>query len=321
MPDPKLTMFANRLKKVDRLISKQAKREGISCFRMYDRDLPEFPLIIDRYKDHVLITEYRSNHRLSEEEYEAWLDSSIQTIKEQLQVSDELLHIKERKRKEGRTDQYQRLDAQRAFITVQEGGLQFLVNLNDYLDTGLFLDHRITRDKVRKESKGKRVLNLFAYTGSFSVYAASGGAQEVITVDLSNTYLQWAKENMVLNGFSGEQYRYVRADVLQWLNDCPAASVDLIVLDPPTFSNSKMMKTILDIQEMHVDLINTCLSKLRIGGVIFFSTNARKFQLDADHILGTIEDITAATTPFDFKGKLLRWCYRISTSSTSNTRS
>jgi 23S rRNA (cytosine1962-C5)-methyltransferase len=126
---------------------------------------------------------------------------------------------------------------------------------------------------------------------------------------------------MVLNGFSGEQYRYVRADVLQWLNDCPAASVDLIVLDPPTFSNSKMMKTILDIQEMHVDLINTCLSKLRIGGVIFFSTNARKFQLDADHILGTIEDITAATTPFDFKGKLLRWCYRISTSSTSNTRS
>jgi 23S rRNA (cytosine1962-C5)-methyltransferase len=321
MPDPKLTMFANRLKKVDRLISKQAKREGISCFRMYDRDLPEFPLIIDRYKDHVLITEYRSNHRLSEEEYEAWLDSSIQTIKEQLQVSDELLHIKERKRKEGRTDQYQRLDAQRAFITVQEGGLQFLVNLNDYLDTGLFLDHRITRDKVRKESKGKRVLNLFAYTGSFSVYAASGGAQEIITVDLSNTYLQWAKENMVLNGFSGEQYRYVRADVLQWLNDCPAASVDLIVLDPPTFSNSKMMKTILDIQEMHVDLINTCLSKLRIGGVIFFSTNARKFQLDADHILGTIEDITAATTPFDFKGKLLRWCYRISTSSTSNTRS
>lgn len=321
MPDSKLTMFANRLKKVDRLISKQAKREGISCFRMYDRDLPEFPLIIDRYKDHVLITEYRSNHRLSEEEYEAWLDSSIQTIKEQLQVSDELLHIKERKRKEGRTDQYQRLDAQRAFITVQEGGLQFLVNLNDYLDTGLFLDHRITRDKVRKESKGKRVLNLFAYTGSFSVYAASGGAQEVITVDLSNTYLQWAKENMVLNGFSGEQYRYVRADVLQWLNDCPAASVDLIVLDPPTFSNSKMMKTILDIQEMHVDLINTCLSKLRIGGVIFFSTNARKFQLDADHILGTIEDITAATTPFDFKGKLLRWCYRISTSSTSNTRS
>ncbi len=321
MPDPKLTMFANRLKKVDRLISKQAKREGISCFRMYDRDLPEFPLIIDRYKDHVLITEYRSNHRLSEEEYEAWLDSSIQTIKEQLQVSDELLHIKERKRKEGRTDQYQRLDAQRAFITVQEGGLQFLVNLNDYLDTGLFLDHRITRDKVRKESKGKRVLNLFAYTGSFSVYAASGGAQEVITVDLSNTYLQWAKENMVLNGFSGEQYRYVRADVLQWLNDCPAASVDLIVLDPPTFSNSKMMKTILDIQEMHVDLINTCLSKLRNGGVIFFSTNARKFQLDADHILGTIEDITAATTPFDFKGKLLRWCYRISTSSTSNTRS
>ena len=321
MPDSKQTMFANRLKKVDRLISKQAKREGISCFRMYDRDLPEFPLIIDRYKDHVLITEYRSNHRLSEEEYEAWLDSSIQTIKEKLQVSDELLHIKERKRKEGRTDQYQRLDAQRAFITVQEGGLQFLVNLNDYLDTGLFLDHRITRDKVRKESKGKRVLNLFAYTGSFSVYAASGGAQEVITVDLSNTYLQWAKENMVLNGFSGEQYRYVRADVLQWLNDCPAASVDLIVLDPPTFSNSKMMKTILDIQEMHVDLINTCLSKLRIGGVIFFSTNARKFQLDADHILGTIEDITAATTPFDFKGKFLRWCYRISTSSTSNTRS
>jgi len=314
-------MFANRLKKVDRILGKQAKREGVSCFRLYDRDLPEFPLIIDRYHEHVLVTEYRSNHRLTEEAYQQWLEESLLVIQQELHVAEEYLHVKERKRKEGRKDQYQRLDAQKEFIQVQEGGLQLLVNLNDYLDTGLFLDHRLTRERVKKESKGKKVLNLFAYTGSFSVYAAAGGADQVMTVDLSNTYLNWAKENMALNGFTGAQYSFVRADVLQWLHELPNAVVDLIVLDPPTFSNSKMMKAIFDVQEMHVDLINACTRTLRPGGVLYFSTNARTFKMDTTAINGIIEDITAATTPFDFKGKLLRWCYRISTNSTSNTKS
>ncbi|MFM7221961.1 MAG: class I SAM-dependent methyltransferase, partial [Bacteroidota bacterium] len=152
-------------------------------------------------------------------------------------------------------------------------------------------------------------------------YAAAGGADQVMTVDLSNTYLNWAKENMALNGFTGAQYSYVRADVLQWLHELPNAVVDLIVLDPPTFSNSKMMKAIFDVQEMHVDLINACMRTLRPGGVLYFSTNARTFKMDTTAINGIIEDITAATTPFDFKGKLLRWCYRISTNSTSNTKS
>jgi 23S rRNA (cytosine1962-C5)-methyltransferase len=221
------------------------------------------------------------------------------------------VHLKERKRKEGRADQYQKADDRKEFMEVNEGGLTFYVNLNDYLDTGLFIDHRITRNMVRKEAEGKRVLNLFCYTGAFSVYAAAGAAKEVISVDLSNTYLAWAERNMELNGFLGDEYYFERADVLQYLPTIAAASFDLIILDPPTFSNSKAMKEVFDIQQMHVELINDCLSKLTPGGVLYFSTNARKFNLDIDSIKGSVTDITTATTPFDFKGKLLRWCYRI----------
>jgi 23S rRNA (cytosine1962-C5)-methyltransferase len=164
---------------------------------------------------------------------------------------------------------------------------------------------------VQKDAKDKRVLNLFCYTGSFSVYAAAGGARQVVSADLSNTYLDWAKRNMELNGFSGKEYEFVRVDVLQWLPGLPAESFDLIVLDPPTFSNSKAMKDLFDIQLQHVELINTCLSKLAPNGVLYFSTNARKFVMEGALIGGAIKEITTATTPFDFKGKLLRWCYSI----------
>lgn len=311
MSDAKLIMFDNRLKKVYRILQKQAKQQGVSCFRLYDRDLPEFPLIIDVYGENVLVTEYRSNHRLSEEDYGRWLEDSLEVIRHVLAKSEDQLYLKERKRKENRQDQYQKTDDRKEFFEVEERGLKFLVNLTDYLDTGLFIDHRITREMVRKSSSGKRVLNLFCYTGSFSVYAAAGGAKSVVSADLSNTYLEWAQKNMELNGFSAQQYSCERVDVLQFLPTLQEESFDLIVLDPPTFSNSKSMKNILDIQPMHVELINECLRILSPGGVLYFSTNARKFTLEEAGIKGMVKNITTATIPFDFKGKLLRWCYVI----------
>lgn len=311
MSDAKLVMFDNRLKKVFRILGKEARRQNVSCYRLYDRDLPEFPLIVDIYGDEVLVTEYRSHHKLSEEDYIRWLEDSIEVIVHVLGKTQDQVHLKERKRKESRQDQYRKTGEEGAFIEVTEGGLRFLVNLSDYLDTGLFIDHRITRDLVRRVSSGKRILNLFCYTGSFSVYAADGGATAVCSVDLSNTYLEWSRKNMALNGFVGDKYTFVRADVLQWLPTVPGHSFDVIILDPPTFSNSKSMVDVFDIQAMHPVLINTCLSKLAPGGTLYFSTNARKFEMDSSAVQGAVKEITTATTPFDFKGKLLRWCYEI----------
>lgn len=310
MLEDKLIMFENRLRKVDRILKQKAKQQQVTCYRLYDRDLPEFPLIIDIYGSQVQVTEYRSNHHLSDEVYELWLSQSMELVMKVLNKSIVQVHLKERKRKESRADQYQKTADQKEFMEVEEGGLKFLVNLTDYLDTGLFIDHRLTRNMVRRQSAGKSVLNLFCYTGSFSVYAAAGGASRVVSVDLSNTYVNWAKNNMELNGFTGDQYVYERADVLQYIPKMEE-KFDIIVLDPPTFSNSKAMKEVFDIQQMHDDLINTCLKKLNEGGVLYFSTNARKFVLNKELIQGHVEEITEATTPFDFKGKLLRWCYKI----------
>ena len=312
MLDEKLTMFENRLRKVSKLRAKEASRQHITCYRLYDRDLPEFPLIIDMYEEEVLVTEYRSQHRLTLEEYNEWMDGSIEVIKYVLAKKDEQIHLKERRVKENRRDQYQKTSASQSFIHVHEGGLNFLVNLDDYLDTGLFLDHRITRSMVRGQSKDKKVLNLFCYTGSFSVYAADGQASEVVSIDLSNTYIEWAKKNMELNGFTSSAYSYIRGDVLQELPKLSNDYFDIIVLDPPTFSNSKSMKDIFDVQSMHVELINQCLKKLKREGQLIFSTNARKFEIHADAIEGVVKEITTSTEPFDYKGKLLRWCFSIS---------
>ncbi|MEY3151805.1 MAG: class I SAM-dependent methyltransferase [Bacteroidota bacterium] len=311
MLDGKLLMFENRLKKVLKIRSKEASRQKVSCYRLYDRDLPEFPLIIDVYENELLVTEYRSQHRLSHDEYIAWLDGSLLVVKKVLNKTDDQIHIKERKVKESRQDQYAKTASVKDFMVVHEGGLAFLVNLTDYLDTGLFLDHRITRSMVREKSNGKKVLNLFCYTASFSVYAAAGNAAEVVSVDLSNTYIDWARRNMELNGFEGDKYLYTRGDVLQILPTIQNNYFDIIILDPPTFSNSKSMKEIFDVQQMHVELINLCLDKLKYSGELVFSTNARKFHLEGEMIKGAVKEITTSTEPFDFKGKLLRWCYSI----------
>lgn len=250
---------------------------------------------------------------MADEAHDAWMERSLEIVSEVMEISKENIFLKLRQRKPGRLGQYQKLDAVQHEFKVEENGLYFMVNLGDYLDTGLFLDHRSTRQLVKEQSAGKKILNLFAYTGSFSVYAAAGGASEVITVDLSKTYLQWAERNFMVNELPpGEQYRFIHADVKQYLKTIPENYFDLIVMDPPTFSNSKRMEDILDIQRDHAELINDCLHGLSKGGVLYFSTNFRKFVLDQEKInAASIKDITKATTPFDFEGKLFRWCYRI----------
>ncbi len=307
-------MFRNRLEKVNRHLGKLARRKGVAAYRIYDHDLPEFPFCIERYGSHVCLAEYKRRHGMEEQYHASWLAASLQMISQVLQVPLENIHRRIRQRKLGRQGQYQKLEGGEGagFFMVKENGLLFWVNLDDYLDTGLFLDHRDTRLLVREESKQKRVLNLFAYTGSFSVYAAAGGASLVTTVDLSNTYLDWAKRNMLSNGFEGPSYQFERADVKQWLSTIPSHSYDLIVMDPPTFSNSKKMNEVLDIQVDHVNLIRSCMRLLSENGVLFFSTNYTGFKLDTGALSSyVIKDITRATTPFDFEGRLKRVCFRI----------
>jgi 23S rRNA (cytosine1962-C5)-methyltransferase len=313
MQDDKFIMFRNRLTKVYRHLGKQARRQAISCYRVYDHDLPEFPFCIERYGDRLYVAEYKRQHGMTDEAHDEWMEKSLQIVSEVMETGKENIFLKLRQRKPGRLGQYQKLDAVQHEFKVEENGLYFMVNLGDYLDTGLFLDHRITRQLVREQCAGKKVLNLFAYTGSFSVYAAAGNAAEVITVDLSKTYLQWAERNFAANDFPpGEQYKFVHADVKQYLKTIPDNYFDIIVMDPPTFSNSKRMDDILDIQRDHAELINDCLRGLQKGGILYFSTNFRKFVMDTDKIhAATIKDITKATTPFDFEGKLFRWCYYI----------
>lgn len=313
MTGEKLTMFQNRLLKVYRHLGRQARRLGVTCYRLYDHDLPEFPFCTEQYGDKLYVAEYKRRHGMTDAEHEQWLEQSLAVISGVTGITREHIYVKLRQRKAGRLGQYQKYDKQQHEWPVEENGLQFLVNLSDYLDTGLFLDHRITRQMVREQSAGKRVLNLFAYTGSFSVYAAAGGAAEVVTADLSKTYLQWAARNMALNGFINEQqYRFVQADVKAFLKTLAPASFDLIVMDPPTFSNSQRMEDILDIQRDHAELIGDCLHALAPGGELYFSTNYRKFVLDREKIpAASIKDITRATTPFDFEGRLFRWCYLV----------
>lgn len=313
MMDAKLEMFENRLLKVYKHKSKLAKRQSVSCYRIYDHDLPEFPFCIELYEDKIYLAEYLRRHGMNDEEHEIWLEKCIEKICALLQVQDENVFVKQRKRKRNRLDQYEKKNSTQAFFTVTENGLKFLVNLTDYLDTGLFLDHRITRKMVMEQCAGKRVLNLFAYTGSFSVYAAAGKASNVTTVDLSKTYLQWAEDNFVINLLKDKnKFRFIHADVKQYLKTLEPNSFDLVIMDPPTFSNSKRMKDFLDIQKDHVELLNDVLKGLSSNGVIYFSTNFTKFVLEQDKINATvIKDITKATTPFDFEGKLKRWCYKI----------
>ncbi len=305
-------MFANRLAKVHKHRAKIAKKQQINCYRLYDLDMPEFPFCIDLYGDCAYVAEYKRNHQLSERDHKEWIRISIHTIEQTLGIDSEHIFLKERKIIEDRSLQYNKYNESKKEIIVEENGYKFIVNLNDYLDTGLFLDHRLTRKMVGEWSKDRNILNLFAYTGSFSVYAAMNGAAQVDTVDLSNTYIEWAKRNFEANNISLTPHNFIAADVLQWLPKANTQYYDIVVCDPPTFSNSKKMAGILDIQRDHVNIINQCLNVLKPTGRLVFSTNFTKFKLDASEIAcESIKDITKMTTPFDFEGKLERWCYLI----------
>src|SRR5580704_4593193 len=290
----KATMFRNRLGKVFRHLNKYARKQEVSCYRIYDHDLPEFPLCIEIYEDWLYVAEYRRNHNMEETEHTKWLEDCKAIIEEIIGMPASRIVLRTRQRKSNRQDQYQKLDDEQQFIQVHEQGLKFKINLTDYLDTGLFLDHRITRTIIRDVSKGKKVLNLFCYTGSFSVYAAAGGAAKVVSVDLSKTYLKWATENMELNNlYKPDRHSYIHEDVKQYLQTLPAGYFDLVIMDPPTFSNSKRMEDFLDIQRDHPLLINQVLNAMSPGGTLYFSTNFSRFQIQTDALSEcSVKDIT-----------------------------
>lgn len=300
-------MLANRVAKNARHLARWAKREGVGCYRVYDCDIPELPLTVDRYETsrgpHAAVWFWEGAGPPRER---AWVAAMCEAIATTLDIPMADIHLKVRARQEGKA-QYERLGESGARLTVQEDGIAFLVNLEDYLDTGLFLDHRALRRRVRLEAKDKDVLNLFAYTGAFSVHAAVGGARSTTTVDLSATYLDWARDNFVANGLTPG--RLVRADVVQWLRE-PGGWYDLIVLDPPTFSNSKKMRATLDVQRDHPELIGRARERLRPGGVLYFSTNMRKFRPDEETFRGA-EEITRATLPPDFRDDKIHRAWRL----------
>ena len=305
-------LFHNRLAKRARHLRRWPGKRGITCFRIYDRDIPEVPLTVDRYEDYLHLVESERPHNRSRAEHADWLDLMVQTAATTLDVKRTHTFLKRKQPQRGKA-QHARLDDQRHEIRVREGGLQFLVNLSDYLDTGLFLDHRTTRSMVRQASPGTRFLNLFGYTGAFTVYAASGGAASTTTVDLSPTYLDWARRNLKLNGFDAPQNALVRADALEYIRGLrPVPTFDLAVIDPPTFSNSKRTESDWSIQQNYAELLNGVLRVMHPGGTVFFSTNFRRFKFNVTSITPaeTIE-ISKQTVPEDYRNRRIHRCWKI----------
>ncbi|MFH1531754.1 MAG: bifunctional 23S rRNA (guanine(2069)-N(7))-methyltransferase RlmK/23S rRNA (guanine(2445)-N(2))-methyltransferase RlmL [Pseudomonadota bacterium] len=293
-------MVANRLRKNLAKITKQAREEGIHCYRFYDRDLPEYALSADWYDGWVHVQEYPRPKELPDAVARARLDEAVRAIARVLELPRREISLKRREREHG-ADRYRKQAEVGELRPVREGGLELLVNPTDYFDAGLFLDHRPLRARIRAEAAGKRFLNLFAYTGAATVAAAGGNAKVTATVDLSNTYLDWARKNMARNGFTdGDRHSYVHADALRWVCG-PRGSWDLILLDPPSYSASKGMEESFEVQRDHVGLIEDVAALLAPGGVLYFSNNKRGFKMDRDAFRGLdVEDITRSTIPFDF---------------------
>lgn len=364
-------LFANRLSKKYRQLKKWARKNRISCYRLYDKDIPEVPLAADLYEflpDEVstktecalflretenavsqnnknVITESKSRlflhlclyerpYEKDETEEELWLNEMAKAAAKTLQIPESHVIQKLRKKQKGNS-QYEKIETSTKIEGItQECGQLFKLNLSEYLDTGLFLDHRPLRNTVRSSAGGKDVLNLFCYTASFSVYAAEGRARRVESVDLSNTYIAWAKENMALNGFTDKnKYQYTRQDVTGFLNQKNAEveneegtnRYDLIILDPPTFSNSKNTQNVLDINRDWSTLCAKCLKILRPKGILYFSSNSKRLSFNeedlkqkADGLTFTVQDITSQTVPQDFYGKKPHRCWKIQRTDSSN---
>lgn len=366
------TLFANRIGKQYRLLRKWARKNRISCYRLYDRDIPEIPLsvdlytfvpddVTDKYQNLIQLQElnaaiskndsyanyllneekrrtfihlylYERPYEKPEEEEKLWLEQMVKVLAQTLEIDESHVITKTRKKlsgnENGRTEQYEKIESSSVVKgIVQEQGQLFNVNLSEYLDTGLFFDHRPLRDIVRSTCSGKSVLNLFCYTGSFSVYAAEGKARRVESVDMSKTYLEWAKENMRLNGFEeNEKYIFTRQDAIGFINQKNAEvpnkegtnRFDIIILDPPTFSNSKRTDNTLDINRDWSTLANKCIAILKPKGILYFSTNSRRLTFDASLLQCpsgselAVQDISAKTVPDDYRNAKIHRTWKIS---------
>ncbi|MGU9867892.1 MULTISPECIES: bifunctional 23S rRNA (guanine(2069)-N(7))-methyltransferase RlmK/23S rRNA (guanine(2445)-N(2))-methyltransferase RlmL [Kluyvera] len=305
--------YANRLRKNLKKYEKWAKQEGIECYRLYDADLPEYNVAVDRYADWVVVQEYAPPKTVDANKARQRLFDIIAATIAVLGIAPNKLVLKTRERQKGK-NQYQKMNEKGDFMQVSEYNARLWVNLTDYLDTGLFLDHRIARRMLGEMSKGKDFLNLFSYTGSASVHAGLGGARSTTTVDMSRTYLEWAERNLRLNGLTGRAHRLMQADVLAWLRDTDE-QFDVIFIDPPTFSNSKRMEDAFDVQRDHLRLMKDLKRLLRKGGTIMFSNNKRGFRMDHDGLaeLGLkAQDITQKTQSQDFaRNRQIHNCWLI----------
>ncbi|TNH41979.1 bifunctional 23S rRNA (guanine(2069)-N(7))-methyltransferase RlmK/23S rRNA (guanine(2445)-N(2))-methyltransferase RlmL [Photorhabdus luminescens] len=293
--------YANRLRKNEKKLTNWAKQQGIDCYRLYDADLPEYNVAVDRYADKVVIQEYAPPKSVDANKARQRLFDVISATMQVLGLSSNQLVLKTRQRQKGKS-QYERMAEKREFFLVNEYDAKFWVNLTDYLDTGLFLDHRIARKMLGEMSEGKDFLNLFAYTGSATVHAGLGGARSTTTVDMSRTYLEWAERNLQANGLTGRQHRLIQADCLAWLARA-SEQFDLLFIDPPTFSNSKRMEDAFDVQRDHIILMKQLKRLLRRGGTLMFSNNKRGFKMDFAELekIGLVaEEITRKTQSQDF---------------------
>ena len=305
-------MFGNRLAKTARHRRKWAARNKISCYRLYDRDIPEVPLALDWFEGKLHVSHYLA---LEREQKPEWLAQMVGVASERLGLADADVFVKERRRQSG-ADQYEVLSSAGERVPVAEGGLRFLVNLRDYLDTGLFLDHRQTRARVASIAAGKRMLNLFSYTASFSVYAASAGALETTSVDMSKTYTAWAEQNFALNGLESPHHRLLAEDVFAFLSTHRDHGdlYDLVVVDPPIFSNSKRMYGSFDVQRDHVELLEKTRAFCRVGADVIFSSSRKKFRIDATAVESVgfeLTEITDQTVPEDFRQRRPHRCYAL----------
>lgn len=301
----------NRLEKNVKKLAPWAERLRIEAYRIYERDIPEYPFIVDRYKDHFVVYDRSDDVIDAKAEKKTHLPELVEALRELFSTSEDKIILKRRERQKGES-QYEKIDETSRFMTVREGDALFKVNLHDYLDTGLFLDHRLMREKIRSMADGKDVLNLFCYTGSVSVFAALGGARTV-SVDMSSTYSRWAKENFELNRIPLAGHEFVTMNALEYLEDeRNPRRFDLVFLDPPTFSNSKKMEGSFEVERDQAFLVENCMRLLKPNGTLFFSNNKRSFKLDPSIVSRyDVKDITEKTIPKDFRDQKIHRVYEI----------
>ncbi len=301
--------FANRIIKNAKLLNKWRDREGICALRLYDSDIPEYNVAVDWYNGHLLVSEYAAPNKVDPEKARRRLEDALKILQQVFRVSEHKIHVKSRQRQKG-ARQYSKISDQKHFYAINEAGALALVNLDDYLDSGIFLDHRPTRIRLQQLAKGKRFLNLYCYTAMASVHAGLAGAKKTVSVDMSTTYLNWARNNLYLNGLAEANHELIRSDCMSWLKTAHE-QFDLIFVDPPTFSNSKRMQGHFDVQASHVELLDLAMKRLEPGGLLIFSNNFKRFKLD-EELLARYEvtDITKQSLPQDFgRGKPAHQCW------------